>query len=532
MASSRVIRSASLVGAMTLVSRLLGFARDILLAGALGTSAAMSAFVIAYRIPNLFRALFGEGALSAAFIPVFVESRQREGDAAAWRLARSIFTLVGVTLVLLVGVGLLVATAAVGRPDLSEPARLTWSLFRIMSPYLLFICMAAVAMGALNAFGRFAVPAATPWILNLVEIVVLLWVCPRLGPRPEQQVYGVAWSVFVAGILQWGLQLPLLWRLGADLRPGLDRHDPRLWRVLALMGPAAIGRAVSQFNVFFATMLAARIGRWAAAALYYSERMIYLPQGIFATALGTVLLPRFSGHGARGDREGLRRSVGEGIRLILFGMLPAAVGLFVLAEPIVRMSFERGQFDAESTLLTVRSLRVYCFGLLFFGLGKVVVPAFYGLQDTRTPVRIGVIAVLANLAMSLTFRATWPLHLRHAGLAFAVVASEALNVLILLCILERRIGAVDWRAVGSSFVRVAAGCALLAVAAPAADAWAAAAAMRWAGPGKLAQVAGVLAGLVAGAAVYGFSARLLRLPEWSDMIAALRRRAGAVELDE
>ncbi|MCX7819629.1 MAG: murein biosynthesis integral membrane protein MurJ [Kiritimatiellae bacterium] len=524
MDEKRLIRSAGLVSALTSISRVLGFVRDVLLAGALGTSAAMSAFVIAYRLPNLFRALFGEGALSAAFIPVFVESRQRGGDAEAWRLARSVFTLLAVVLSTLVGLGMLISTIALSRPALDEAHRLTWSLFRIMVPYLLFICMAAVSMGALNAFDRFAVPAATPWVLNLVEIATLLWICPRLGPRPEQQVYGVAWSVVVAGVLQWGIQVPQLLQLGADLRPGLDRRDPRLLRVLALMAPAAIGRAVSQFNVFFATMLAAAIGRWAAAALYFSERLIYLPQGVFATALGTVLLPHFSRHGARHDLDGLRRAVSDAIRLILFGMLPAATGLFVLAEPIVRMSFEWRQFDAHSTLLTVRCLRVYCFGLVFFGLGKVVVPAFYGMQDTRTPVRVGVFAVMMNLLMSLTFRATWPAEWRHAGLAFSVVASEALNVLVLAAILERRIGAADWLAIGRSVARIIAACAVLAGAAVAANAAVSGQLARAAAPAKLAQVGGVLAALAAGAGAYVGMARALRMPEWRDMIAAFRSR--------
>lgn len=525
MEQARVIRSAGLVGALTTISRLLGFVRDILLAGALGTSAAMSAFVIGYRVPNLFRALFGEGALSAAFIPVFVESRQREGDARAWQLARSVFTLVGLTLLVLVGMGIAVATVAGARPGLDPQTRLTWSLFRIMAPYLLFICMAAVAMGALNAFDRFAVPAATPWVLNLVQIGMLLFVCPRLGTAPEERVYGVAWGVFAAGVLQWAMQAPPLLRLGADLRPGLNVRDPRLLRVLVLMGPAAVGRAVSQFNVFFATMLAARIGQWAAASLYYSERLIYLPQGIFATALGTVLLPLFSGHGARRDLAGLRQAVGDGIRLILFGMMPAAVGLFVLAEPIVRMSFQWGHFDTDSTLLTVRCVRVYCVGLLFFGMGKVVVPAFYGLQDTRTPVKIGVLAVAANLAMSLTFRVTWPLYYRHAGLAFAVVASEALNVLLLARLLERRIGTADWADIGRSFGKIAVACAAMALAAASVCAHVSAAGGRAGLPAKLVEVLAVVAAIAAGAGVYVAVARCLRLREWSDMVAAFRRRA-------
>lgn len=521
---SGVLRSAGVVSGLTTISRFLGFFRDILLAGLFGTSAAMSAFAVAYRIPNLFRALFGEGALSAAFIPVFVESRQNEGDAAAWRLARSVFTLVGGALLLLVVLGIAAASFVLAGDGLGSTARLTWSLLRIMLPYLLFICLAAVSMGALNAFHHFAVPAATPWILNLVQIGVMLFVCPRVGSTPEEQIYPVAWGILLAGVLQWAAQVPVLVKKGADLRPGIDVRDPRLARVLVLMGPAALGRAVSQFNVFFATMLATSIGEWAAAALYFSERLIYLPQGIFATALSTVLLPLFSGHGARHDLKGLRDAVNHATRIILFVMLPAAVGLFVLAEPILRMSFEWRNFGPESTLLTARSLRVYCAGLIFFGLGKVVVPAFYGMQDTRTPVRVGVLTVLANLAMSLTFRWTWPLEYKHAGLAFSVVAAEALNCLILTRMLEKRLGPPDWPVIGRSLARITAGCAALAVAAVFAESGAHRLALQAGLAPKLAQIAGVLAGLAAGIATYFISARLLKAPELADFITAFRSR--------
>lgn len=523
---SGVLRSAGVVSGLTTISRFLGFGRDILLAGLFGTSAAMSAFAIAYRIPNLFRALFGEGALSAAFIPVFIESRHREGDAAAWQLARSVLTLVGGVLAILVVVGTVAAGFVLAGDGLSPTARLTWSLLRIMLPYLLFICLAAVSMGALNAFHHFAVPAATPWILNIVQIAVMLFVCPRVGSTPEQQIYAVAWGVLLAGVLQWAVQVPVLWRKGADLRPGIDVRDPRLARVLLLMGPAALGRAASQFNVFFATMLAVSIGEWAAAALYFSERLIYLPQGIFATALSTVLLPLFSGHGAHRDLKALRDAVNHATRIILFVMLPAAVGLFVLAEPILRMSFEWRNFGPESTLLTARSLRVYCAGLVFFGLGKVVVPAFYGMQDTKTPVRVGLITVLANLAMSLTFLRTWPLHYKHAGLAFSVVAAEALNCLILTRLLEKRIGPPDWHAIGRSLARDLTGCALLAVTAFFAEAGARDLALHAGLAPKLAQIAGVLAGLTAGIVTYFISARLLKSAELTDFITAFRGRGG------
>jgi len=529
MEHARVIRSAGLVGAMTLVSRGMGFVRDILMAGVFGTSTAMSAFVVAFRIPNLFRALFGEGALSAAFIPVFIETRHREGDEAAWRLGRQVFTGVAIVLGVLAAAGIVGCSLAELWPGLSEKWSRILSLTRIMLPYMVFICLAAVSMAALNSFHHFLVPAATPWILNAVLIAAVL-VSPRFGAAQEERIYVVAWGVLAAGVLQWAAQIPVLRRYGFTPRPLLAWRDERLRRMLALMGPAAIGRAVTQVNVMIDTLLAAAIPgsvaaqTWAPAALYFSERLIYLPMGIFATALSTVLLPTFSRQAAEGDHDAVRRTVGQSLRLLLFVMVPAAVGLLALGGPIVRTCMQWRSFTEESTLLTARALAFYAPGMVAFSLGKVFVPAFYALQDPKTPVRVGVVTVALNIVLSIAFMLTWPLYWKHAGIAFATVVAETVNGVALARILHRRLGSPGWGAIAASVARFGVASLALAAAAIAAEGrligvFAAAGAAP-----KIAQVSALLAGVLAGAAAYVLAARLLRCPELRELGEAIARR--------
>ncbi len=520
----RVIRSAGLVGGLTLVSRGLGFIRDILMASMLGTTMAMSAFTVAFRMPNLFRALFGEGALSAAFIPVFVETRQKQGDAEAWRVARQVFTLVGLTLAVIVVASIGLATVVLVRGGSSDYIRLVWELFRIMAPYMLFICLAAVSMGVLNAFGHFLVPAATPWILNLVLIAAMVGVIPRLNGTPETQVFAIAWAVLLAGVLQWAAQLPSLLRRGFNPRPTLDLRDARLLKVLALMGPAALGRAVTQVNVLIDGWLAVAIAPWAPSALYYSERIIYLPMGIFATALSTVLLPLFSGQAARGDHPALRDSVNHALRLLMFVMIPAATGLLVLATPLCRAMFEHGAFTAESTLQTARALWFYAPGMVVFSLGKVFAPVFFAMHDTRTPVRVGVATVLLNIVLSITFMLTWPAPYKHAGIAFATVIAETLNGIILGAMIHRRIGSPGWSTVAASVGRILGYAGVMALAARQVWHLASAALLRAGWMPKAAVIGGVTLAIATGMVVYLLLALATRAPELAEIRAALRRR--------
>ena len=524
MENRNVIRFAFAVGGFTMLSRVLGMVRDVLTAGFFGTSLAMSAFVVAFRIPNLFRALFGEGALSSAFIPVFMESRRNEGEAAAWRLARRVTTLVGAVLLAIVALGIVGMGAGLRWPDLGENAAAVLPLARIMLPYVFFICMAALAMAVLNSYRLFSVSAFTPALLNVTWILSVLFVLPVVRGGMSMQIRALAWTVFAAGAVQLAYQIPALWRVG--WRPGLDAdwRDPRVKQVFLLMGPSALGLAVNQVNVMVNSLIALKwVGDWAPSALFYAERLIYLPQGILATALGTVLLPVLSDFAAQKKHGEMRAAIHHGLRTLLFVMTPAAVGLFVLAGPVVRMLFEHGSFGPQSTWLTARALSFYAPGLMVFCLAKVFVPAFYALQDTRTPVKIGLCAVSLNFTLNVVSALVLPEYWKHAGLAFSTVVSEGFNGLLLAWFLRRRLGPFGLRGILAGLGR-----ALGAAACMAAVAWFAereiTTALYVALPHKAAQIVGVPAAIALGAAAYFGLARLFRFPELAFVFEALRAR--------
>jgi len=526
--NSRVIRSAFQVGGFTMLSRFLGLARDVLTAAAFGTTGAMADFVVAFRIPNMFRALFGEGALSSAFVPLYTATRRQESAAAAWLFTRRVGTLLGAALLALV-------LALVGLTYLLQllPGSLSrgtqvFPLMRIMLPYLLFICLTALSQGVLNSHLRFALPAFTPCLLNLTWIACLVLLCPRLGAAPEQRIYGLALGILAAGVVQLGAQLPALLRLG--WRPGLawDLGAPRVRRFLRLMAPVALGQSVSQINMTINSFMARLATDWATPSLFYAERLLYFPQGILATAMSTVLLPVLSDHAAAGDHHRIRDTLNHSLRILLFIMVPAAVGLFVLARPITAAVLRAGAFDAASVDHTTLVLQVYAPGLFFFGLAKVFVPAFYALQDTRTPFRNGLISVGINFTLNLLCTLLLAPDQKAASLAAAAVLAEAFNGLALGWLLRRRLGSFGGRAVWRGARR-----ALVAAAAMGAAAWGAHAALAralaaagW--HGKLLQLGALAPTLVLGVGVYLLAAALLRCPEIGDVRAALaaRRRRG------
>lgn len=433
------------VGGFTLLSRFLGLLRDTLTAAAFGTSAAMSDFVVAFRVPNMFRALFGEGALSSAFVPVFMRTRREAGEPEAWSLARKVISVVGTLLVGIVVFGLCVTYALGWVPGLVEHAPVVLPLARIMMPYLLFICLAALSQAILNSYHRFSLPAFTPSLLNITWILFVLLLCPRLGPTPNEQIFGVAWGVLCAGLVQLAAQVPTMIRLG--YRPGFsfDTKDERVRRVFLLMGPTALGSSVTQVNVMINGLLARWAADWAPAALFYAERLLYFPQGILATALSTVLLPVFSSHAAQNDHETMKRTLNHALRTLLFVMAPASIGLLILAGPITEMIFGWGRFNQDSAAHTAIAVRFYAPGLLVFCLAKVFVPAFYALHNTRTPFRIGLVSVGLNFCMNWYFILTWPTPVKHAGLALSTVLSEAFNGLTLAYALHKTIGSPGWR---------------------------------------------------------------------------------------
>ncbi len=453
MDSKKLIRSAGVVGIFTMLSRLLGLFRDILMGAFFGTSVQMSAFVIAFTIPNLFRRLFGEGALASSFIPIFIETREKESPEAAWTMAHRVFSWAIVAFSGIVTLGLIVSFIGSSLDVFDEKWRMIFALSRVMFPYMMFICLAALCMAVLNSLHCFKISSFTPSILNICWIGTIVLVCPFLANSPEPRIYAIAWAVLFAGVLQMVVQVPTMIKLGFKPRFDLCRDDKRIHKMLLMMGPAAFGLAVTQLNVVVDRTLAMWVGDYAPAALFYAERLVYFPLGVIATALGTVLLPAFSGFATRGEFKEMRDSAERSIRHLIFIMLPATVGLASLANLIFSAFFEQGAFDANSTKMSAIALQCYAPGLIIFSLYKVVVPAFYSMQDTKTPVKIGMIALGINFLLNITFIIILPAPYKHAGIALGTVLAEAFSSMILFKILQKRIGRISFKEIAKTSIR-------------------------------------------------------------------------------
>lgn len=521
----RVFRATVIVSGCTATSRVLGFVREILMAVFFGTSLAKSAFDVAFRIPNLFRRLFGEGALSAAFIPVFTASLEQEGRDAANGLANKTITMLAVSLTAIVCAGLLIIGLTVHAAELGQRPAAVMPLLAIMLPYMVFICLVALAMAILNSLHHFTVPAATPVVLNIVWILSILAVAPLCGETPAQRIYGVAWAILAAGIVQLLIQLPALRAHGIRVRPAWHWHDRRVRAVLLAMGPTALGMGVMQINVVVDGILALWVGAWAPAALTYAERLIYLPLGIFATALGTVLLPTFSRQAARGRPDEIAVTLARGIGSLMLIVVPAAVGLHVLAAPITELAFawRGGQFDSRSTVLTARALRFYAPGLVTFSLYKLLLPLFYARRDPRTPLRVGLVAVGLNFALNITFVLTWPRDYGHAGLACATVLTSVFSCICLARFARRHIGPIGWLVLAGVAWKTLAAALVMAVASLAVHSGLAGAGATAAWPAKVQQLTAVGGGIAAGVAVYVVGIGLLCPDRLRDVWRRLRR---------
>ena len=425
-----LFKSLSTVGGYTFLSRILGFVRDLVLAQVFGASAQTDAFFVAFKIPNFLRRLFAEGAFATAFVPVLTEYRtQREFrelkdfvDHVAGTLG---LVLLVVSLIGVAAAPVLVSVFAVGWVMDEETAKLALAaeMLRLTFPYLFFISLTAFAGGILNAHDRFAIPAFTPVLLNLCLISAALWLTPVM----EQGIVALAWGVLVAGITQFTFQLPFLARIRLLPRPRPGFHDPGVVRVLKLMVPALFAVSVTQINLLIDTMLASFLQTGSISWLYYSDRLMEFPLGILGVALATVILPRLSRRQAEADPRAFSQTLDWGLRMTLIFGVPAAVGLMVLAGPMIATLFQSDVFDANDVAMAERSLMAYSFGLQAFILIKVLAPGFYARQDTRTPVRIGVIAMVANMGLNLAL--IFPL--QHAGLALATSLSAYLNAYLL-----------------------------------------------------------------------------------------------------
>ncbi len=399
-----LLRSTFAFSAMTLVSRVLGLARDVVLASWFGASRATDAFFVAFKIPNFLRRLFAEGSFSLAFVPVLSEYRERADHAALKSLIDAtagcmIAVLLGLTAVGVLAAPMLITVFAPGFADQPEQQHLAGEMLRVTFPYLLFVALTALAGGILNSLGRFAIPALTPALLNVSLIVAAV----AFSSHFDEPVKALAWGVLAAGILQLAVQLPVLARHGVLPIPRPDFAHPGVRRILKLMVPTLFGSSVAQINLLFDVLIASLLVEASISWLYYGDRLMEFPLGLFGVALSVVILPTLSSQHARASSADFRATLNWAVTLGWLIALPAAVGLAVLAGPIAATLFGYGAFGAEDVRMTSLALTAYCAGLPAFIGVKILAPGFYARQNTRTPVRIAVIALAANMGLNIVF---------------------------------------------------------------------------------------------------------------------------------
>jgi len=514
-------RAAGIVSLATLASRVLGLIREQVFAAFFGAGFAVDAFQVAFRIPNLLRDLFAEGAMSAAFVPTLTRVQEREGPEAAMRLANLVvnFLLVTVSTICLLGVlfaDRLVPWMAPGFGQVPGKLELTTQMTRIMTPFLLLVALAAAAMGVLNTRRIFFVPAIAPTMLNLALIAagfVLSPLCPRFGLQP---IVGMAFGVLLGGLGQLLIQVPSLYSQGFRWRPAISFRDPGVLRIVTLMAPAAVGLAATQVNIFVNTFLASMLRQGSVSWLNYAYRLMQLPIGLFGVAIATVTLAEVSRHAARREMPELKRTISFSLRFGLFLTLPATMILMALAHPIVALLYQHGRFGPEDSVQTAQALWGYAVGLSAFSAVRVLVPVYYSLGMTRVPVTISFVTIAVNIVLNILL-----MHpLQHRGLALATSISSVLNFVLLFEMLRRKIGPMGGRVLARAASKIFLASLLAALAA-----FAVATGLgRAMGPtGLIARLAVVLAGLLTASIVYLAATFTLRIEESVPLFAFFAR---------
>nr|WP_280951233.1 murein biosynthesis integral membrane protein MurJ [Salinicola aestuarinus] len=492
---SGLLRSGMVVSTMTLLSRVLGLARDVVIAALLGAGSGADAFFVAFKIPNFMRRLFAEGAFNQAFVPVLSEYATNRTRAEVRELLDAVSGSLAVVLALITAAAIAAAPWLVWlfAPGFqSDPGKLalTADMLRLTFPYLLLISLTAFAGSVLNTWERFAIPAFTPVLLNISLIGAALWLTPQMS----DPALGLAWGVLIAGAAQLVFQLPFLVRLGLAPRPWPNFQHPGVRRILRLMTPALFGVSVSQINLLLDTVLASFLVSGSVSWLYYSDRLVELPLGVFGIAIATVILPALSKRHAEQSREHFGRMLDWALRMVLLIGLPAALALMLLAEPLLVSLFHYGAMTDHDVVMAARSLRAYALGLLAFMLIKVLAPGFFARQDTKTPVKIGIVAMFANMVMNLALIVP----LAHAGLALATALSAFLNAGLLAAGLRRE-GVLQFQpGWGRYAIQVLGGCALMG----AGLWWFCPEWHQWLAWGALERVGVLLALVVGGASLY------------------------------
>ena len=453
----QILKSASIISIITVVSRILGYVRDQRLTLLLGTSGVADSFVLAYRIPNVLRRLVGEGSMTASFIPVFTDYMRNRSREETWKFANRLFWTFSVVLASLTVLGVIFSPLAVrffsmfGKNQAQVEAIY---LNRLMFPYILFIGMAALSMAILNCFHIFGLPAATPILLNISFIVFSVALVWKHFSSPAA---ALAVGVLVGGIFQFFLQVPQLVRRGMNFEFGISFTDPGVRRVARLMLPGFLGIGIAQINLLVDTIFAnAKVmPEGSLVSLYVADRVTELVLGGYAIAIATAILPMMAHQASGGDFEGMKKTLGFALRIVSFITIPAAVGLVILREPIVQVLFQHGRFVAESTRLTARALLYYSMGLPAFAMVKLIVPAFYSTQDTQTPVRVAVFTMLVNVLLNVIFLFYFFPKLRNGGPALASVLASYFNVLVLFIVFRLRFGRLGTGEILTSMGKIA-----------------------------------------------------------------------------
>jgi putative peptidoglycan lipid II flippase len=514
--STRLARSAGLISLATMTSRLLGIAREIVLAALFGAGREMDAFNVAFRIPNLVRDLFAEGAMSAAFVPTFTRTLTAKGRQEAWRLGNLVINALLIATGILVVLGILFAspitsTIAGDYAEVPGKLELTTQLTRIMLPFLTTVAVAVAMMGMLNSLHRFFIPAVSPAMFNVATIlsaVAFVPLMPYVGLPP---ITGIAIGTLLGGMGQILIQWPALRKEGFRYEPIIDFRNPGLLEILRLMGPGTLGLAAVQINVFVNTYLATTQEQGSVSWLTYAFRLMYLPIGLFGVSIATAALPDISRQAAAANLAAMRRTISAGLRMMLMLNVPATIGLMVLAQPIVALLLERGRFTPADTAATAAALMFYAPGLLGYSAVKIASPSFYAMRDSRTPVTISILSVAANLAINLVLIRI----MGYRGLALGTSIAAVLNAGALLWLLSGRLDGLEGRRVAVAFAKIAVASLAMGLAAFWVSEWiggvAPARTMLW----KALQVFGAMGVAVL---VLGLAAKLLRIQEFEDAV--------------
>jgi putative peptidoglycan lipid II flippase len=461
----QILKSASIITLVTIASRILGYIRDQRLTLLLGTTLMADSFVLAYRIPNLLRRLVGEGSMTASFIPVFTGYLREKSRDELWEFANRLFWTLAVLLAVLTVLGMVFSSSVVHLFTLSGKGPAQWDeavyLNRIIFPYIFFIGLAALAMAILNCFHIFGLPAATPILLNISIIVFSIGAVwrhlPGAATNPLTPAIALALGVLVGGALQFLMQVPLLVRQGMRFTFGLSFTHPGVRAVGRLMVPGFFGIGISQVNFYVDTVFAtaSKMPEGSVIALYVADRIMELVLGGYAIAVATAILPMMSHQAAARDYEAMKKTFGFSLRIVSFITVPAAVGLLVLREPIIRVLFQHGRFGVESTHLTARALFYYAMGLPAFAAVKLIVPAFYSTQDTHTPVRVAAYSLALNIGLNTLFLVLFFKTFQNGGPAFATSLTGYFNFLMLFIIFRLRFGRLGTLEILGSMAKVA-----------------------------------------------------------------------------